>query len=272
MTASAGTTPGRTTPKDGDFLGGGRPPGSSFKIYTLLAALSAGYGFDTTWDSKAKKIGGDTINNSNRNNLRCDPRRCELETATMESYNFPFYWLADKLGPAKVIEAAHKAGVQYISSPTKIGARVDLSKTDESGLKDFGNEVGFGQYAITALDHANGVATLAADGVYNKAHFVRTVEKRDDKTGKFKPFHNEQLKPKPAFEQNVVAAIDNVLQKIPRHNGRALGTAARRSARPAPGSTRTARPARTATPGGRRHPADRGLGLDRPREGRRRTR
>jgi membrane peptidoglycan carboxypeptidase len=207
---------------DGSFLGGGRPPGSSFKIYTLAAGLTAGYGFDTTWDSTIKKIGGDTINNSSRTNLKCDKRRCPLDTATIESYNFPFYWLADKLGPAKVIDAAHAAGVQYLASPTKVGERVDLSKTDGSGLKNFGNEIGFGQYAITPLDHANGIATLANDGVYNKAHFVVKVEKRDQKTGKFAPYHNEQLRSKPAFDKNVVAAIDNVLEKIPGHNNRSL--------------------------------------------------
>jgi membrane peptidoglycan carboxypeptidase len=220
--------------EDGSFLGGGRPPGSSFKIYTLLAGLSAGYSFKTTWDSTLKRVGGDAINNSNRNNLKCDKRRCPLETATVESYNFPFYWLAQKMGAAKVIEAAHKAGVQYISDPDKIGARLDLSKTSESDLDRFGSEVGFGQYAITVLDHANGVATLAADGVYNKAHFVKKVEKRDDKTGKFKPYKNEQLKPKQAFDRNVVAAIDHVLQKIPPANGRSL-----RNGRDAIGKTGT---------------------------------
>jgi membrane peptidoglycan carboxypeptidase len=207
---------------DGSFLGGGRPPGSSFKIYTLAAALTAGYGFDTTWDSTIKKIGGDTINNSSRTNLKCDKRRCPLDTATIESYNFPFYWLADKLGPAKVLDAAHAAGVQYIASPTKVGARVDLGKADGSALKGFGNEVGFGQYAITPLDHANGIATLANDGVYNKAHFVMKVEKRDQKTGKFTAYHNEQNKAKPVFDKNVVAAIDNVLEKIPGHNNKSL--------------------------------------------------
>jgi membrane peptidoglycan carboxypeptidase len=139
----------------------------------------------------------------------------------VESYNFPFYWLANDLGPAKVAEAAHKAGIQYIASPTKIGARVDLSK-DESQFKQFGNEIGYGQYGITPLDHANGLATLANDGRYNKAHFVESVQKRDDKTGKFKPFHNEQVKPKQVFDQNVVAAIDNVLQKVPGHNQKDL--------------------------------------------------
>jgi membrane peptidoglycan carboxypeptidase len=103
-----------------------------------------------------------------------------------------------------------------------VGQRIDLAKTDDSSLRDFGNEVGFGQYAITPLDHANGIATLANDGVYNKAHFVVKVEKRDQKTGAFKPYHSEQTKGRQAFSKDVVAAIDHVLQKIPSHNGKAL--------------------------------------------------
>ncbi|WP_250038252.1 transglycosylase domain-containing protein [Paractinoplanes maris] len=206
----------------GGFIGGGRPPGSSFKIYTLLAALSNGYGFDTTWDSEAKKVGGDAINNSSRTKLSCDKRRCPLDEATVQSYNFPFYHLAAALGPDKVAEAAHKAGIQYISSPTKIGARVDLGKSKESELRQYGNEIGYGQYAITALDHANGVATLANDGLYNKAHFVKSVQKRDEKTGKFKSFHTERIRATPVFDPNVVAAIDHVLQKIPGKNGQDL--------------------------------------------------
>ncbi len=219
--------------ENGDYLGGLRPPGSSFKIYTLLAALSDGYGFDTTWDSKAKKVGGDAINNSSRTKLQCDERRCPLDKATIESYNFPFYWLADKLGPAKVLEAAQKAGVQYIENPSKIGQRIDLSKTDPETLKDFGNEIGFGQYAITVLDHANGVATLANEGKYNKAHFVLSVEKRDQ-TGKFRPFKKEKTTEKQVFDPNVVANLNDVLTKIPGNNGRAL-----RNGRPAIGKTGT---------------------------------
>ncbi|MEV6491713.1 penicillin-binding transpeptidase domain-containing protein [Actinoplanes sp. NPDC051633] len=203
----------------GAFSGGGRPPGSSFKVYTLLAALSAGYSFDTVWDSTQKKIGGGTINNSGRKNLVCPKQSCPLDTATIESYNFPFYWLANDLGPAEIAKAAHKAGIQYITNGD--GVRVDLSK-DQSKFKTFGNEIGYGQYAITALDHANGMATLANDGKYNKAHFVTKVQRRDDETGKFKPFFNEKVTPKEAFNTDVVAAIDHVLQKIPGKNSKSL--------------------------------------------------
>ncbi|WP_285689689.1 transglycosylase domain-containing protein, partial [Actinoplanes sp. NBRC 103695] len=205
----------------GDFIGGGRPPGSSFKIYTLLAALSAGYSFRTTWDAELKKIDGSKISNSGRTKLTCDKRRCPLDVATVQSYNFPFYHLAADLGSDKVAEAAHKAGINFISGQE---GRIDLNKvTDKEKLKaQLGNEIGYGQYAITPLDHANGVATLANKGVSYKAHFVKSVQKRDNATGKFKAYKAEKVQKKQAFDENVVAAIDHVLQKIPGANDKSL--------------------------------------------------
>ena len=208
------------------FIGGGRPPGSTFKIYTLIAALADGYGMDTIWDSTKKKVdGGGKISNSGREggSLKCPtPKACTLEVSTEQSYNFTFYWLADALGPEKVIQMAHKAGIQLIGDP-ETAVRYDLNKLSEAELKKkgYGREVGFGQYAITALDHASGVATIANNGVYNKAHFVREVDQRDPKTGKFVPVKNtaEKLKPVEAFSPDVAAAVQNVMQKIPGING-----------------------------------------------------
>jgi membrane peptidoglycan carboxypeptidase len=209
----------------GDFVGGGRPPGSTFKIYTLIAGLADGYGMDTVWDPTLKKVdGGGKISNSGREggSLQCvGPRACTLEKSTEQSYNFAFYWLADKLGPEKVIEMAHKAGIQLIGDP-ETTVRYDLNKLSAADLKKkgYGREVGFGQYAITALDHANGVATIANNGVYHKAHFVREVEQRDPKTGKFVQVKGtaEKSKPIEAFSPDVAAAVQNVMQKIPGIN------------------------------------------------------
>ena len=211
------------------FIGGGRPPGSTFKIYTLIAALSEGYGMDTIWNSELKKVdGGGKISNSGREGggLKCpSPRACTLQVSTEQSYNFTFYWLADKLGPEKVIQMAHKSGIQLIGDP-ETTARYDLNKLSEAELKKkgYGREVGFGQYAVTALDHASGVATIANDGVYNKAHFVRSVSQRDPKTGKFVAVKNtgEKLNPVKAFSPDVAAAVQNVMQKIPGINDIAL--------------------------------------------------
>ena len=74
-----------------------------------------------------------------------------------------------------------------MATPTTRRRRYDLTKTRPrtSRREPFDNEVGFGQYPITVLDHANGMATFANDGVYNKAHFVNKVEKQDQDTGKW---------------------------------------------------------------------------------------
>ena len=45
----------------------------------------------------------------------------------------------------------------------------------DAGL--FTTEVGIGQYGVTVLDHANGMATFAAGGKRAQAHFVREVTK-----------------------------------------------------------------------------------------------
>ena len=216
---------GPTWDANGNQTSNGTPPGSTFKIYTLLAALSAGYGFDTTWDADKEKVdGGGKINNSNRSSLLCSPGapdRCPLKNATQQSYNFPFYWLADALGQKKVVEAAHSAGINYIMDGKN--EKLDLNK-DKITNDEFGREVGFGQYNIFPIDHANGVATIANDGVYNKAHFVREVDVRDPKTGQFKarPGASEKVKGDQRFSKDVVGALQNVLETIPGINGKAL--------------------------------------------------
>ncbi|HET9518493.1 MAG TPA: transglycosylase domain-containing protein [Actinoplanes sp.] len=201
----------------GDFLGGGRPPGSSFKIYTLLAGLKDGYDFDTTWDAEKKNKRGQTISNADRQNLNCDKRRCPLEKATVESYNFPFYWLADSVRPHKVLEAAHAAGINRIKSGK--GEFIDLSKKNGEDLnRDFDNEVGFGQYEVFPYEHASGIATIAAGGVRHKSHFVMSVKERDPKTGQFKPIRSEKLESERVFDRSLISDLDFVLKQIPGRN------------------------------------------------------
>jgi membrane peptidoglycan carboxypeptidase len=205
----------------GELLAAGRPPGSTFKIYTLLAALENGYNFETTWDSEKKNKRNQKISNSDRSNLRCDKKRCPLDKATVESYNFPFYWLADEMRPHTVLEAAHKAGITSIQATS--GKVIDLSRNNGEKLdRDFDNEVGFGQYAIFPVEHASGIATIAADGVHHPAHFVRSVKKRDPKTGQFKVVKNEKIETERAFGADKISDLDSVLKEIPSHNGKGL--------------------------------------------------
>jgi membrane peptidoglycan carboxypeptidase len=45
-------------------------------------------------------------------------------------------------------------------------------------MSNFSTELGIGQYGITVLDHANGMAAFAAGGKRAQAHFVRSVTRR----------------------------------------------------------------------------------------------
>jgi membrane peptidoglycan carboxypeptidase len=215
---------------------GGVSPGSTFKIYTLAAAMDADISFKTHWDSTQDKTTGGKINNAGRDpGALCGGqiKFCDLETSTIQSYNFPFYWIANGLGTDKIIEAAKKAGIRHIwGEGDKL---LDLDKTDNSTWKkSFGNEVAFGQYRVLPLEHVNGVATFANGGIYNKAHFVTKVDHRNELTGVNKTEYNFKADNKRVFQADRMSDIDGVLQKIPSHAGKSLG-----GGRPAIGKTGT---------------------------------
>ena len=138
----------------------GRSPGSSFKAFTLLAALEAGYSIrdsilaapapqklykgwgikDTTWPSGCK---GGTI---------------ELAKATASSNNCAFARLQAAVGGEKVVDVARRLGIDTL--------------TDESAEYP---SLTLGGTAVRPLEMAAAYAAIANDGVYNPAHFVTKV-------------------------------------------------------------------------------------------------
>ncbi len=179
--------------EDGEARGFGQhPPGSSFKVYDLAEAIRQGESVRTEWDSPSTKefpASGRTRNSAagpvrNAGPAPCQPR-CALWEATVASLNVTFFALTEKLGRASVIDMARKAGVDFMwanvegqSSPQ----RVELAgKSVEELEKTFSTEVGIGQFGITVLDHANGMATFAAGGKRARAHFVREVFEGDER-------------------------------------------------------------------------------------------
>jgi membrane peptidoglycan carboxypeptidase len=208
----------------GDYLGlDGEPsgdqygvsPGSSFKIYTLAAALKADISFKTTWDGTLRRKGGGKINNADSpENVVCKGQinNCDLETATIKSYNFPFYWIADKVTPAKVLEAARAAGINRII-PDK-GKAVQLSGTSASAWSGFDDEVGFGQYRVLPLEHAEGVATVVNGGVHHAAHFIKQVLQVNPETGVQAIIHNANNKGNRVFDEAQMSNLNGVLAKV----------------------------------------------------------
>ncbi|HEX6872685.1 MAG TPA: transglycosylase domain-containing protein [Micromonosporaceae bacterium] len=169
---------------------GQHPPGSTFKVYDMIAAQQAGLSLDSVWDSPATKefpASGRTKGTKagpvrNSSTAACQPT-CTLVEAAVASLNVPFFDLTEQLGAPAVIDMAHRAGIDHMwaSVPGQANpVRIDLSKVTGEDLRQyFSTEVGIGQYGVTVSDHANGMATLAAGGKRAKAHFVRSVTKGD---------------------------------------------------------------------------------------------
>jgi membrane peptidoglycan carboxypeptidase len=205
-------------------VGGYHPPASSFKVYTLAAALSQGISIKSFWDGRPREMGGKpkgAIRNSNPEG-DCANGSCELWKMTAQSLNVPFYALTLELEnqAASVLETAKAAGIRSMRDDK--GKIWDLSAHDSKELANTGkgntryfeNEIGFGQYAVTVIDHANGLATLAAGGQAAKAHFIREIVR--DGTGIFQ--ESKKLTAMPKFDSKMAADEAWTLQKVSASN------------------------------------------------------
>jgi len=209
----------------GGALVGGHPPGSSMKIYTLAAALEAGASLQSRWkampfttDDKLK------VGNAGASATSCRDY-CTLEQSFMKSYNVPFYWVARQIGPGKVVKMAHAAGVNYMWDNNNVEKLAKDGVQDDTARGPFDRQVGFGQYGITVLDHASGLATLANGGVYNKPHFVFKVDKKDPVSGTYKPVSNkgEKLKPTEVINRRVANDVTYAMEKVFKDHGWSMG-------------------------------------------------
>ena len=166
---------------------GAHPPAQTFNVYTLAAALDAGMSVRSTWPSPPAQdfagTGGDpgtSVRDFNR--PPCQPT-CTLAEAIASSLNVPFFALAQTLRPAAVVDMARAAGIDSMwRLPRESGiGRADPAarrpRTARAPMPPSVDGVGVGAYPISVLDHANGMATLAAGGVRAQAHFVRRVSK-----------------------------------------------------------------------------------------------
>ena len=162
------------------------PPGSSFKVYTLAAALKANISLRSYWDWNPHDMPGRTgaqriQNASTCGNLKAgDKTPCSLLQSTISSLNVPYYALTLSVTPTKVLEMARDMGIDYMWNDGR--ERLDLRGIDIKTVvpSQFDTILGIGQYPITVLDHANGMATVASAGLRAQAHFVQKVMKGDD--------------------------------------------------------------------------------------------
>jgi membrane peptidoglycan carboxypeptidase len=183
---------------DGNYTGASAPPGSTFKLYTLAAALKENISIDSYWhgppsmefpnSGRTKGSPAGPVTNADGNGDSCPPQDnydCPLWSALQKSMNTVFYGIGDTIGAAKVIDTAKAMGIRWMWATVPDGKggqteqRIDLSQFTGAQVapKYFGTEVSIGQYPITVLDQATAIATIAARGVQAPAHFVSKVMK-----------------------------------------------------------------------------------------------
>jgi membrane peptidoglycan carboxypeptidase len=171
--------------------------GSTFKPYTLIAALEKGIGLKTTFDGHSPQTipgwdGGKPGTVTNFDNEQ-PGTAVDLIKATQDSINTVYAQLNMQVGADKSADVAKKAGVT-IPQPAVAS-----------------NVLGVGD--VHVLDQASGYATIAAGGVYNKPHIVAKVLNPGDNSVAF----TGSSTPKRVFQADVIADTTYAMQQVVQH-------------------------------------------------------
>jgi membrane peptidoglycan carboxypeptidase len=194
-----------------DYAGrGGRPPGSSFKPYTLATVLTQTlkqtknkdhFAIDSYVDgSYCRKIDGTKICNDPGDESVSSPR-IKLALAMKYSLNTTFDLLAFDAGPDNVAATAHAMGI------AKTNTDGQPTLMNKNGHTSFG--IGIGDYGVTPLDQASGFATLANGGKANAPYFVDKATSSDGEV-----VYEHKAKPKQAIDEKVANDVTLTLQPV----------------------------------------------------------
>ncbi|MGY0231241.1 penicillin-binding protein [Longispora urticae] len=188
-----GTWPNTTNPLvsgGGDITG--YQAGSTFKIFTLIAALDAGYPLAYTINAKSPYTSTKYYAGSTR---EAGAPQCDFDTAAGayrycpkndapgwmngnrsmwtgfgRSVNTFFIPLEERVGASKVVKAAQDAGIKF-------RAKSEAAKAADPKDADTWGAFTLGVTATTPLDLANAYATLAAGG--NRCEPIPVLEIKD---------------------------------------------------------------------------------------------
>jgi membrane peptidoglycan carboxypeptidase len=145
-----------------DYAQALRQPGSTFKPFVLTAALQGpdGVGLGTRYDgSSPQTFPG--VGRPIQNSEGYDCGQCSVKTAMTRSINTVFYRMALDVGPSRVIQAAHQAGIPDDLLPEARGG------------------IALGDQEVHPVDMASAFATLAADGKRIAPYLVKRVTAAD---------------------------------------------------------------------------------------------
>lgn len=157
---------GGDDPNGFDWANAGLQTGSTFKIFTLAAAVEQGIPTTARYDSSPVSSGNNVVTNDSGETCGT----CSLAQALKMSLNTSFIRLTQSLnnGAQDVADMAHRLGVA-----TSIPG-MEKTLTENGGTPYEG--ITLGQYQSRPLDMASALATLSNRGKYIPAHFVQKVE------------------------------------------------------------------------------------------------
>jgi membrane peptidoglycan carboxypeptidase len=198
---------------------GCRPPGSSFKPFTLATVLTDNLQGKQPQLAINSAVNGDFTVTIDGTQISNDPSdrpysgpAVTIANAMKYSLNTTFDLLASQVGPSNVAATAHAAGVSKIC-----GGQPTLQNAD--GTTSFG--IGIGDYPVRVIDMADGFGTFANGGTTRSSYFVQQVT---DSRGAIVYQHRDpgrrSLDPKVANDVGVTLAPIANWSGVPLADGR----------------------------------------------------
>ena len=207
----------------------GMQAGSTFKIWTLVAALERGLPLSTRFDARSPMFfdqfksnepgataaaqAGEVVNFGNHGYGVLD-----MTQATAKSANTYFAQLNIEVTPERTREAAEKAGLHAAGAQKEFGT-------------NYANV--FGTDLVTVLDQANAYATIAAQGKRATPYLLATVKAN----GAFKLNYKAKPDVKQVFDEAVMRDTIHAMNAATLPGGTAAAAGA--LGRPAAGKTGT---------------------------------
>jgi len=152
-----------------------RPPGRLFQPVVLAEALSRGIALGSRWNGRSPQYFADRdgVALHNWHDRQCGA--CRLDEALRLGTDTVLYAVAERVGPGRVAQRAHRSGVS--SSYGDRPSLVDAPNEPRPGRTRA--DVALGRYPVSVADLASVYATFAAAGRYVARHFVAGTRAAD---------------------------------------------------------------------------------------------